>query len=196
LGEDYQKIIDDQGNLIGNVTLIPEKYEIGSNQNFLSKKDLYKKTGFGLNKYFKNIPNWNADEIRKRSEVLADKALEVWGFFGIKLENSFDNEDVTGKKPESITFMGETYEVNSWKEVLGKTITSILFLDRDKIKILAEALPRIFSTDSIKFSREYEVSDGYYLNVYLSAREVLKYCKKAIILVELYEDDWSVKLRN
>ncbi len=65
---------------LGNLTLLTESLNISAgNKGFLEKrKKLEEHTGLFLNKWFLKIDSWHEEEIRKRSEALADMAVKIW----------------------------------------------------------------------------------------------------------------------
>lgn len=67
-------------NTIGNLTLLePEINNEIKNLSFSDKKNpIVEKSRFSLNNYFKNLNDWNEQEILERSKVLFDYACKIW----------------------------------------------------------------------------------------------------------------------
>lgn len=65
---------------LGNLTLLHATYNSESfNKAFVEKLNyLGEKSSFALNNYFRRISAWNASEIQRRGEYLAELAIEVW----------------------------------------------------------------------------------------------------------------------
>lgn len=77
LGEDYVKVHSECLHRIGNLTLTGYNQEMGM-KSFSQKKEKLKDSHFELNKYFDNLNKWDRDEIEKRANIIAKKAVEIW----------------------------------------------------------------------------------------------------------------------
>ena len=77
LGSKYKDIHKKLVHTLGNLTLTGYNPEL-SNKPFAAKKGIYQESGVSLNKYFRDIENWNEEEIKKRADKLADIAIKVW----------------------------------------------------------------------------------------------------------------------
>lgn len=62
---------------LGNLTLTGYNPELGQ-KSFKEKKEIYKSSKVDLNKYFESIDSWNEVEIVKRSDIIADMAINIW----------------------------------------------------------------------------------------------------------------------
>jgi uncharacterized protein with ParB-like and HNH nuclease domain len=77
LGDEYKIIHEERLHTIGNLTLTADNSEL-SNKGFIQKKKFYQESKLTLNNYFNTIYLWNAEEIEKRANYLADIALQIW----------------------------------------------------------------------------------------------------------------------
>jgi len=78
LGENAQEVHTRWLHTLGNLTLTPYNSEM-SNNPFNDKLSYLRTSALTLdNQYFKNVPTWNAQEIQRRAEYLADIAVKVW----------------------------------------------------------------------------------------------------------------------
>jgi uncharacterized protein with ParB-like and HNH nuclease domain len=82
LGENWKEIQEKYLHTIGNLTLTEYNSELSDN-SFLEKRDM--EGGFAgspikLNRILGNLENWNEEEIIKRANSLAEKAIDVWKF--------------------------------------------------------------------------------------------------------------------
>jgi uncharacterized protein with ParB-like and HNH nuclease domain len=77
LGTDAEEIHSKYLNTLCNLTLTADNSEL-SNSIFSKKKQIYDKSKMHLNDYFKSIDRWNEEEMNKRAEYLATKALKIW----------------------------------------------------------------------------------------------------------------------
>lgn len=89
LGENWKEVHTKYLHTIGNLTLTSYNSEL-SDRSFLEKRNM--KDGFAdsplrLNRMLAKLEHWNETEIKKRAEALADKAIKVWSFPSVKLEN-------------------------------------------------------------------------------------------------------------
>ncbi|MBD5423037.1 MAG: DUF262 domain-containing protein [Mycoplasma sp.] len=72
--------IEIKKHVLGNLTLTNTNSKL-QNQTFISKKKIIEENdGFPLNDYFKNINEWNINEINKRTKILVDEMNKIWNF--------------------------------------------------------------------------------------------------------------------
>ena len=81
LGPDWQNIHDTLCHTLGNLTLTGYNQEY-SNKSFPEKQSLqpggYKYSPLSLNRYIADCGVWNMETIRRRAEMLADRACTIW----------------------------------------------------------------------------------------------------------------------
>lgn len=193
LGDDW--LVDHELYLhtIGNLTLTAYNAEL-SNDPFPQKKLHFAKSHLELNKAFQDISVWNRESIEARSKILADLALTVWPYFGEENISTTSNDDnVTGKTPVTVTILGQKIFVDTWRDVQACTLNTIAELEPDMFVQLASEYPRFISADPTKFRRNRQLSNGLFIEVNLSARDVHRFCTQAIQSVGLSSEDWSVE---
>jgi hypothetical protein len=79
---DHWKAIHEQYlDHIGNLTLTAYNSEL-SNRSFNEKKELYQESHFQLNTYFSTFNQWNEKTIIERGKDLAERAADIWIYFG------------------------------------------------------------------------------------------------------------------
>lgn len=191
LGSDWEETHELFLHTIGNLTLTAYNSEL-SNDNFDKKKVTLNESHIELNKYFADKTKWNKEEIEKRANVLTEKAIEIWGYFGTENSIPMDIEEVTGTSPVSLKILGQEFPVNSWRDVLEKTLNVIADLEPDKFDLIAINYPRYVGKDKNKFRAIRELENGYYIEVNLSAQSIQKLCFQAIESIDLSSEDWDV----
>lgn len=192
LGAEWQIEHELYLHTLGNLTLTAYNSEL-SNDPFPAKQKRLVNSHLEMNHYFRNTSIWNKNEIEKRSNILAEQILNIWPYFG---ENQFEpmNEDtVTGKKPKTIVILDQEINVTSWRDVLIKTMNTIADLEPDLFESLAKQYPNFISADSGRFRRNYKLTNGFYVYVNLSAKNIYRFCTQAIESIGLSADDWTVE---
>ena len=58
--------------------------------NYGRKREILLNSHLELNRYFEAVSEWNDPLIRTRAEVLADRALRIWSYFGQE-QNELDS---------------------------------------------------------------------------------------------------------
>ncbi len=177
---------------LGNLTLTAYNSEL-SNDPFPNKKIRFMESHIDLNKYFTNIDNWNRDAIEERSNKLADQVIKIWPYFGTNNTIILPAEEVTGKTPRSLTFLGRTNTVASWRDVLTYTMNILGELDPDSIKRLSKEYPHLIGKDSNRFRHIRELNNGYYVEVNLSAKDIYRFCNQIIETIGLSSLDWVLE---
>jgi uncharacterized protein with ParB-like and HNH nuclease domain len=193
LGEDWQADHELYLNTLGNLTLTAYNSEL-SNSPFPKKRQLLSESHLELNGYFQNVNDWNRISIEDRSRTLATLALKTWPYFGEEKANAPASfEEVTGKTPIAITILGQSFPVESWRDVQTHTLSVIAELEPDLFAELVDRYPRFISVDPQRFKRKRQLANGFYIEVNLSAKDVFRFCSQAITSIGLSNEDWIVQ---
>ncbi|MFN3637070.1 MAG: DUF262 domain-containing protein [Chloroherpetonaceae bacterium] len=81
LGQNWEFVHEKYLDTLGNLTLTGYNPEL-SNADFAKKKSIYKNSHLELNAYFNDVETWRESDIALRGEVLAEKCLKIWAYFG------------------------------------------------------------------------------------------------------------------
>ena len=100
---------------------------------------------------------------------------------------------MTGRTPKAVTILGQRFSVESWRDVQAYTLNAIAELEPDLFAQLAGEYPRFISSDPGKFRRNRQLSNGFFIEVNLSAKDVYRFCNQAIESIGLSSDDWNVE---
>ncbi len=194
LGDDWKQTHEDSLHTIGNLTLTGYNAEL-SNADFPTKKRKYKESNLGLNKYFDSISSWRKAEIEKRSEMLAKKALEIWSYFGQEKTAVLNSGDVTGTIPTEITILGEKIEVQTWRDVLEKTLNKVAERETDGFETVAKTFPRFITKERGKLREARQLQNGYFVEVNLGAKQIQRVCLQVLDSIGISSEDWSVTVK-
>lgn len=195
LGEDWENVHDELLDNIGNLTLTAYNSEL-SNDDYDTKRGIYAESHLELNKYFSRIDAWNKEQIVERSSILTKKALEVWPYFGEHEETKPEEKGVSGTNPYSVEILGETFMVKTWRDVFELTVNTISELAPEKFDQIADNLSKYIGKDKNKFRAIRQLSNGYFIEVNMSASLILKVCKQVIEMADLSIDDWIVSYKS
>ena len=88
--------------------------------------------------------------------------------------------------------MGQQFQVQTWRDVLEKTLNTVADLEPDKFEIIAQNFPRYLGKEKNKFRAVRQLQNGFFIEVNLSAQSIQKFCTQAMETIELTSDDWSV----
>lgn len=201
LTEDWQTYLGDDWELthelllhtIGNLTLTKYNSEL-SNLDFNSKKQLLQESHLEMNKYFQNVSEWKKEDIKQRSEHLAELALKIWPYFGDKENEQSGNTTVTGTTPTDLWILGQHFTVHSWRDVLEQTMNTIAELEPEKMEQIMQQFPRFIGRDKNKFRAIRTLKNGAFIEVNLSAKSIESFCYQALQAVELSTEDWKVEV--
>lgn len=89
LGENWEKIQAQYLHTIGNLTLTGYNSQL-SDRPFKDKRDAtngFADSSLRLNKSLAKLETWNEKKIQSRAELLADRAIKVWAFPDINLDD-------------------------------------------------------------------------------------------------------------
>ncbi len=191
LGEDWEDVHEELLDTIGNLTLTAYNSEL-SNDDYYTKRGIYAESHLEMNKYLSSIMSWKKEQILERSSLLADKALEIWPYFGDSEATNSNENNITGSSPYSLEILGEVFPVKNWRDVLELTLNTLAELEPNKFEQIAIALPSYVGKDKNKFRAIRQLNNGYYIEVNQSAPSIHKNCMKAIQIVGLSSNDWIV----
>jgi hypothetical protein len=148
-----------------------------------------------LNKYFFDKSSWKSEDIDARSAVLSEIILTIWPYFGDEsIRNpKLERLKVKGSHPRLVRIFGEEFSTKSWRDVLEKTMNTIAKLEPDKFKEIVEQFPRFIGWEQQDFRSTRKLENGAFIEVNLSAKDIHKFCVKAIETIDLDTGDWYVE---
>lgn len=193
--EEAEVVYDLYLHTIGNLTLTGYNSEL-SNAAFRIKKEKLIQSHIELNSYFAGVDHWGKNEILQRTAILSGIALQIWPYFGKKeLEGKFKSS-VAGTKPIQLSLLGQVFPVQTWRDVLEKTISVIAELEPDKFEELLLQHPRFIGRNKEVFRRPSELSDGVFIEVHLSADSIRDFCLQTVEFVGLTRVEWHVDTQD
>jgi hypothetical protein len=193
LGENWETVHELLLHTVGNLTLTGYNAPL-SNDEYSRKRELFLTSHLELNRYFEAITEWNEQAIRQRAEVLADKALKVWVFFGQEQrEAPQPHQGVRGKIPSAVVILGQTFPVSTWREVNQITLETICNLDDERFENILAQFPRFVGHDPARFRSSRQLHNGAFMELSLSAEAIHKFCLQAAEVSGLSSEDWHVE---
>jgi hypothetical protein len=194
LGDDWEITHELFLHSLGNLTLTAYNSEL-HNADFVVKCTEYKKSHLELNKYFFDKSSWKREDIEARSAVLSEIILTIWPYFGDEsIRNpKLERLKVKGSHPRLVRIFGEEFSTKSWRDVLEKTMNTIAKLEPDKFKEIVEQFPRFIGWEQQDFRSTRKLENGAFIEVNLSAKDIHKFCVKAIETIDLDTGDWYVE---
>ena len=198
LGRDAEETHDELLHTLGNLTLTGYNAEL-SNLPFATKRERYAASHIELNKWFTGIDVWNREAIERRATALAERAIQVWPWFGpvqsAEVERASSDDDVTGSVPTSMVIQGEVFAVRSWAEVSRQVGTYIGELGDETFDRVAADMPKYLGRDATQFRRTSKLarlSNNAYVETNLSALAIMRFARVALACVSIGADDWEV----
>lgn len=192
LGEDWTITHELLIHSLGNLTLTAYNSEL-SNDNFFVKQAELKNSHLELNKYFHDKMSWRRNDIETRAEYLADRALQVWKYFGDNSAKLSQSSQIKGSIPKSVCIFGDEQSVKSWRDVLEITLNRIADLEPERFQDIMAQFPRFVGWDEKDFRSTRQLQNGAFMEVNLSAKDIHTFCLKALETAELSIGDWQVE---
>ena len=113
LGENWETVHELLLHTVGNLKLTGYNAPL-SNDDYGRKREIFLKSHLESSKYFEAVTEWNDPLIRTRAEVLADRALKIWNYFGQELNGPDSlSGGVTGTTPTSLHILGQRFTVST-----------------------------------------------------------------------------------
>ena len=191
LGKAWEQTYKDYLDTLGNLTLVTQEWNSElSNSIFQNKKSRLEGHALKLNsEYFdRKISKWEDKAIQNRANFLIDMILEIWSELGTPPVL----QKTTGAKPKSLTILGQSFVVNSWRDVAYYTsqVASEL-VDDFEIKI-ASQMPAYFDKNKFQNACK-QLPNGWWLYLNLSAASVKSLCRNLLVLTGISDDDWQLE---
>lgn len=177
---------------IGNLTLTAYNSEL-SNSDFYTKKKAYANSHIGLNKYFETIENWNPEDIDNRAKNLAKKMVEIWPYFGSGDFVETEINDVTGKTPTSLFIFNRHISVNSWRDVLVKTLDIIADLEPEKYDIIIKEYYDFLGIGRKSLRSSRKLKNGTLIEANHSANKIQRFCFNILDILDLSSEDLKIQ---
>lgn len=190
LGEEWEEVVGDYLHTLGNLTLVTQEWNsVLSNASFSTKQLKLASHALKLNSsYFDgSIDVWGLKSIQTRTKWLTKYILEIWPSLG---EPPLVRA-TTGQRPCLLTIGGDSYEVNSWRDVAFQTAEYIASF-ADNFDVIAEEMPTFFSREQ-RLQRSREMSNGWWVYLNLSSSNVRNLCNRLLAAAELSEEDWELE---
>lgn len=209
LGKNSSDIHEKYLQRIGNLTLTGYNSEL-SNRPFDEKRVFYQTSNIRMNRKISEFTAWRANEINKRSEILADYITKIWStpyvdYSAVEDESRteydiMDNVDVTGRAPREIVILDEIFKVSTWKSFFITICKQMYEYDSKMFESLAKhhdfqgRTKRIISSNPNELRKAEKISDSLYIETNLSANDILNYSKLVIEKFEGMDNEISYTL--
>lgn len=208
--EAYLALSESHLHTIGNLTLSGNNGSLG-NKSFAEKKQMNhdaKEQGYAfsrlwLNRYLKDIDQWDLAAYEERSRLLSERVLEIWRYPDLVLPDAatneevsiFEAEDPTGRKLEYAIFADERRELITVSDLYLLVMRELYA--RNPEPFFASSL-----RDRLRLSKNandcrnaVELHDGYYIEGNLSSLAKFERIQEALTLFNA-EDDLTIRYAN
>lgn len=199
LGKDADEVHRLYKDTIGNLTITKYNSEI-SNKSFEDKKEYYKESNIQLTRNIAEFEVWNKDSIISRANSLFAIANQIWELPvdnyvdvdqkklvpGVEYSITEADLQVTGYKPTALIIDNERIPISTWKEMLLKTCSFLLDLDKKLFYSLLNNnnFTKLLKKDTRKIRKEEKLMEDLYIETNLSAKDILNYVR---LLAEEFE---------
>lgn len=167
LMQDYELL-----HTLGNLTLVTQEWNSAlSNAAYSDKKAKLSNHGLLLNKlYFSSGPStWNGESIRQRAAYLVQEILAIWPSLGYVPQPKGWQE-----RPKSVTILGDTHVVKTWRDVFYHTAESVLQVC-DDFAAVTDTVTAYIKPEPFQ-SRCRQLSNGWWINVHLNSDTIKRVC--------------------
>lgn len=180
LGADYEEIHETWLHRLANLTLTAYNAKY-SNSSFKEKRDMekgFRESGLRLNTWIAGQEKWTLSEIETRSELMAQRALQIWAMpqtTFVPAEKQLDSYtleddvDLSGREIVRFGFKNTEQPVDSWITMMAQIIKILHAEDRSVLTRLAhtddsaDELNLYVSGNPAKLRSALEIDQGIYL---------------------------------
>jgi len=195
---------------IGNLTLSGNNGSLG-NKCFAEKKQMNhdaKEQGYAfsrlwLNRYLKDIDDWNLETYQERSRLLSERVLDIWRYPDIEISDAatneevsiFEAEDPTGRKLEYAVFADERREVTTVSD-LYLLVMRELYVRNPEPFFASSLRDRLrLSKNASDCRNAVELHEGFFIEGNLSSLAKFERIQEALTLFDA-EDDLTIRYAN
>jgi uncharacterized protein with ParB-like and HNH nuclease domain len=162
LGENWETVHELLLHTVGNLTLTGHNAPL-SNDDYGRKRGILLNSHLELNRYFEAVTEWNDQLIRTRAEVLADRALRIWSYFGQEQSELVSiSRGVTGTMPTGLVILGQRFSVSTWREVAQITLETSQERDSERFEQMLAQFPRFVGHDPSSFRSSRQLANGLF----------------------------------
>lgn len=212
IGSNYIDVYNTYLHTLGNLTITGYNSEMGI-KTFAEKKTIIidKSKANRLNKDVLNKERWDEDAIIDRAKNLADLVINViFDFEKLQINEvtiddnkilTLDDDDlITCAKPKQLNLAGEMIEVESFADVLSKTIQTLSMIDMQLLNKLANENFRIknagraylsFNKDFMRKAHELG-NTGIYYETNLSAKNTFSFIEELLDRYGIDKEEFSI----
>jgi restriction system protein len=104
----------------------------------------------------------------------------------------YESKDVTGTTPTRVTILGQSFAVHSWRDVLERTMNTLVDLRPEKFEQIILQFPRYIGRDKTRFRVARELRNGTFIEVNLSAQNVQNICFQGLETIGLSAEDLEI----
>lgn len=211
LGKGAQDIHSKLAHNIGNLTLTGYNSEM-SNYSYDEKKEFYNNSNISITKKICQCEHWGENEIINRAGFMIDEICKIWecpdAINNEKMEmdgrtefDIMDEVDVTGRTPCELDICGDVFSINSWSGFLKNLCETLYEYDTQVFRSLVKhndfkGRSRRIIDDSVdKIRKPLKLADDLYVELNLSANDILNYSKLIIEKFDGMEDECSYRLK-
>lgn len=191
LGNGWEQIYKDYLDTIGNLTLVTQEWNLElSNSPFDNKQGRLRSHALQINsEYFSQpIHKWNDSAIQARANFLINAILEIWPELGTPPVA----QNAPGRRPKSLSIMGQSFVVNSWRDVAYFTAQVVSELVDNFDTRIAAQMESYFDKQKFRSACR-QLPNGWWLYLNLSAANVKGFCRNIIALAGIPDDDWQLE---
>jgi hypothetical protein len=176
LGESWEGTHELLLHTLGNLTLTGYNSPM-QNDPYPEKKTILTQSHLELNRFFGTVDAWNEENIRARADVLSNRAVDIWPYFGDpQAGDDSVPSDVTGRTPTAVCVLGQRFDSETWRDVVQHTVEAVAMLDSDGFQRIVEQFPAFLNNDASKFRSRRVLSNGVCVNMNFSAATAKRFC--------------------
>jgi hypothetical protein len=195
---------------IGNLTLSGNNGSL-SNKTFIEKQNMnnngeeqgYKFSRLWLNKYLKDINEWNLLELNRRYEIILTRFISIWKFPEVDIifedteneVNIFEAASPKNRKLEYFIFREERV-VTEYISQMYFHVNKILFEENPSLFLITDLKDYLPVTNNPNEVRDaLELSDNYFIERNLDSNGKFRRIKRVLEVFEL-QDELIIKYDN
>ncbi|WP_304684142.1 DUF4268 domain-containing protein [Ileibacterium valens] len=210
LGDDYEKVHEIWLHRAANLTLTGYNSSY-SNRSFQEKKKTkngFEDSGIRMNSWIAKQDKWTESELEERSDLLANRAQEIWYYPVTKYEPQseqnepyhLDEEIPLDCEPEIYRLLQKKRKVSNWDDLYVQVVQQLYAADPTILQKLASSglsdLGANFNTDPSVFKKSEKIADGIYIRTDNELQKKISVITNLLSKYDMDPSDLTIYFKN
>lgn len=106
---------------------------------------------------------------------------------------SYASMELRGTKPTKVSILGRSFTVSTWREVLERTVDTIVDLKPEKFEQITQRFQTSITRDSRKLKKAHKLKNGFFIRVTYSSDSIWNLCYQMLETIGLPAEELAIE---